>query len=206
MIGRFVDTIATLAAGLVIGWLISGSDKVSPDLASTLESGSGTATVLPAVRPAENKLTDSNNVRCAEVPSYTEQAAVGTPEPLPAIYRGLIGSLTEQTLARNASDRYVAFMREVRDEPWAAAMEAGITSWSTGKDQQVEMVIDYIQCRSHSCIVAGQTLTGNTMSLGDLRNQGWWQAEDAGMLKVKSARDGTADFLFFIGRYADTNE
>ena len=200
MIARFADATTTLAAGLAIGFLIAEAGKSSPDVPPAQVPHSSTAASLPTDSPAENTLTDSDTTGCYDITSDTRQAAIATPEPVPDVYRGLIGPLGEQTSTPKPYDLYVAFARDVRDEPWAAAMEAGIANWSAGRNPSAEAVIDYIECRSSSCMVAGHSPTGNLGFLGKIRDQGWWQGEGASM---KVGYSG--DILLFFNRYADTN-
>jgi hypothetical protein len=165
---------------------------------------SATAT-LRTVSSAENTLTDSDDTSCDDITSGVKQAVIATPEPIPDVYRDIVGPLAEQTSGPEPYDLYVAFARDVRDEPWAAAMETGIANWSAGKNPSAELVIDYVECRSSICVVAGYSSTGSTAFLGSMRDEGWWQAEGALMAVFHSGHDGSAEFLKFVTRYADTN-
>lgn len=205
MIVRFVDATATLAAGLAIGLLIAGAGRRSPDVpAAHVPHLSATDTLL-TVSSAENALTGSDDTSCDDITPNIKEQAIATPEPVPEVYRDIVGPLAEQTSGPEPYDLYVAFAHDVRDEPWAAAMEAGIANWSAGKHPSAEPVIDYVECRSSICVIAGHSSTGSRALLGSMRDEGWWQAEGAPMGVVYSGHDGSVEFLTFVTRYADTN-
>ena len=148
--------------------------------------------------------TKSVNDNCADETSSPVQTALSAPEPMPEVYLDMIGYPEESTPAPDRYDRYVAFASDVRDESWAAAMEAGIANFAA-RLNQMEVVVEYIECRSLYCVIAGHSPTGSTAQLGDMRDTGWWQAAGTFADIVQSGRDGQADFVLFVERYADGN-
>jgi hypothetical protein len=153
---------------------------------------------------ARSTPTESANDNCVDMTSSSVQTALSTPEPIPEVYLDMIGYPEDSTPAPDRYDRYVAFARDVRDEPWAAAMEAGIANFAA-RLNQMEVVVEYIECRSLYCVIAGYSPTGSTAQLWDMRDTGWWQAAGAGADIVQSGRDGQADFVLFVERYANGN-
>lgn len=205
MIGRFADVAITFAAGLTIGYLISVVDKGGSNAPLEQVSNVSTPATPPEVESAQVTSTESAEASCPEVTRDIQQADFVTQEPMPRVYRDMIGPLTEQTAASEPYDLYAAFAREGRDEPWAVAMESGIANWSAGRNPSAEAVIDYVECRSSFCVVAGHSSTGSTGFLGTMRDEGWWQATGDLTDIVHSGLDGSAEFLLFVSRYADTN-
>lgn len=205
MIGRPIDGAATLAVGLAIGFLITVGAESDPDAPPAKVPRSSTAASQPTVSPADGILTNIDDTSCDDITFGSKHEAIVTREPVPDVYRGMIGPLAERTPTPTSYDRYVAFARDVRDEPWAAAMEAGIANWSARRNPSADSTIEYFECRSRFCVIAGHSSRGSSRSLSTMRDEGWWLAEGDGMLAVSSGRDSSLDFILFVERYADTN-
>lgn len=199
MSARIFDTIFTLLAGFALGYVMSlfssGSDDTSKQpLAvvtrpaipnAAISSGTETVDVVQ-----KNCSDDTESSR----PTDTEAAL-----PMAQVYRDMIGPIGDRSDSVSAYDLYAAFARDVRDEPWAAAMESGIAGWADDRSWSAE--IEFVSCRSRFCVVAGSSPTGSTAFLGSMRDEGWWQAAGETTNIVHSAHDDSADFLLFFSRY-----
>ena len=75
-----------------------------------------------------------------------------TPISLPDIYEQHINP--PQRSIRFA-DFHEIFKNEPRDEPWAAAMEAGLNHSIANSSSSEFVVIEYLECRSRMCEIAG---------------------------------------------------
>lgn len=198
MIVRAADAILTVLVGLGIGYGLRTLEPSSPVEAPSSRNEAlaprPDATPVPA-RTAAESCPDS--VR-------RPPAVVASLPALPPPYLEIIGPLEERS-SPTAYETYTAFTRESRDEPWAAAMEAGVKSWAAGLAPRDRMSIDYVECRSLHCVIAGRSSEGRTVFEGnDVRDQGWWQAERTLASFAFSSRDGSLYFLWSVQRYPDS--
>lgn len=204
MIRRFIDAVATVLAGIAIGWLLAPGGQSDPRLRAERSPSATTPSMPVASVQAGDTSTESVNDNCADETSSPVQTALSTPEPIPEVYLDMIGYPEDGTSTPDRYDRYLAFARDVRDESWAAAMEAGIANFAA-RLNQMEVVVEYIECRTLYCVIAGHSPTGSQGQLGDMRDTGWWQAAGVGADIVQSGRDGQDDFVLFVERYANGN-
>jgi hypothetical protein len=200
VIRRLADAAVTAAVGVVAGWLLAAMIPAAP------RPGSGP---VPAEHPkstpkasAPRGATSAGRENCPRVFATSPASVNASREPLPGVYRDMIGPVQDKNPMQWAYDSYAAFARDVRDETWASTMEAGITVWAGGLDGR-EMVIDYVECRSKYCLIAGYELRGNTAQIGDLPAAGWWQADGSLSSHMVSGRDGRTDFVLFVDRYGN---
>ena len=60
----------------------------------------------------------------------------------------------------------------------ALPMEAGINNYVAAHAPELGTVIEYVQCRSNWCVVAGYILPGyadsSSQLLSQMRNEDWW--------------------------------
>lgn len=95
---------------------------------------------------------------------------------LPSSYKEMIGPL--ETRRPTFSERHQRFANEPRDEPWAAAMEAGINDYLATLGAERGMVFEYVECQTKTCEVAGYVVDEKYGSGGvpdELLEQPWWQ-------------------------------
>lgn len=75
---------------------------------------------------------------------------------------------------------YERFKSDVRDNSWADAMELGINQYIAERGSDLELVFDFVECRSRYCVVAGVSYSQdrgpwNTFN-PEMTNSGWWLA------------------------------
>ena len=202
MIERFVDTGVTIGAGLVVGWWLAPDGRsateqpLQPEPPEIAAPAPAPAPILPPQESLAGKATD-----CAIPSASPAPTAVLMPE----LYLDWIGYPPEPQTERYAYDYYADFAQDVRDEPWAAAMEAGIADFMARRLPPDKVVVDYVQCRSRQCVIAGYALADDTSAFGEIRNSGWWQAQGITYEVMTSGRDGRDNFVVFFERYPHEN-
>ena len=75
---------------------------------------------------------------------------------------------------------YDRFRVDVRDNSWADAMELGINQYVAERGSDLELVFDFVECRSRYCVVAGVSYSQdrgpwNTFN-PEMSSSGWWAA------------------------------
>lgn len=202
MITRILDVTLTLTVGLAAGYLVAGYSGNERGIPPATVSYTGETAARPSIDPAVSNTVEGSVDDCR--PEYTSDPAPSTDTtmPLPEVYLDVIGPLTPRRSGPEAYDYFAAFARELRDEPWAAAMEAGISSWVDEKRHVTGTTVDFAECRASVCVVAGHSTTGDTSLLDRIQYEGWWLASGPSMDMVVSGRDGSADFVKIYNRYA----
>ena len=98
------------------------------------------------------------------------------PIRIPRIYDEIIGPPTRMTTIPNI---HADFKNEPRDESWASAMESGIRHHIANSGTGDWAVVEYIECRSNTCEIAGYSMGGTENHPGNLLagdfGAGWWQ-------------------------------
>jgi hypothetical protein len=133
-------------------------------------------------------------------------AAESTPQQLPDAYLEIVGPFENTKRPLETYDRYVAFAQDDRDESWAAAMEAGIANFAARQFEIDGTVVDFAECRSRFCVIAGHSPTGQTARFGSIRGEGWWQAAGPASKSVTSGHDGSLLYVLIYERYANEQE
>jgi len=153
--------------------------EISSDLASTVE--------------ADTQTSDTENRRTQAAQEIEPETSVRKIS-LPQVYEDHIRPRQRQVLF---ADIHYLFKNESRDEPWAAAMESGIIHYIANSGSGNWAVVDYIECRSGMCEIAGQmTGKGNNPRrlVDEFLNSGIWQGEP----RLHSSRFSEQDFKRFI--------
>jgi len=95
------------------------------------------------------------------------------------------------------------FAGEPRDESWAYTMELGINQHLTASTSLEGTVVEYVECRTTACVMAGYVQPGMEDSSQELIREmsatGWWQLSQATM-SSSSNDDGTRRFVRIIPR------
>jgi hypothetical protein len=114
---------------------------------------------------------------------------------LPQQYQEMIDSVRPRRLTFR--ERHIRFAQELRDEPWAFAMEAGITDFYAARAPSLGAVIESIECRAENCEVAGYLADGTehiSSNLYEFTSEPWWQGSDATSVHEFEA-DGRDSFV-----------
>lgn len=132
------------------------STAASPDTSPEASSGRSGASTQPVavglMRPAEVEMPDI----------YAEMIE---PQPLP------------KTLA--PPELFEKFTDDLRDEAWAYPMELGINQYIARRGGELEAVLEFVECRSRYCTIAGIVYDGGqatvNVMLSEMTQSGWWQ-------------------------------
>jgi hypothetical protein len=206
VIARSIDVLVMLAGGLALGWLLTTEfappvDRADETVAAAPEPPASPAPALPRAQSAP---ADCPEVRAPTAPAPAPSARLPDRQPpLPAVYLDLLGPPAATPNAPHPGEIYGRFAREARDEPWALAMEAGIEDWATRVPEHGGLDIDFAECRTRLCVIAGHTPNGDTTALSQLPNEGWWQASTRNDLRIRSMHNDSADFVLFVRRHAN---
>ncbi len=111
--------------------------------------------------------------------SAPELAQLVVTSPVPQPYDTM---LKPRELPKNLKtpELYDRFMSDSRDNAWADAMELGINQYIAERGPDLEVVFEFVECRSRYCVVAGVSYSQdrgpwNTFN-PEMSNSGWWQA------------------------------
>jgi len=160
MIG-ILSRIPILASGCLIGYLLASSQIIGNDVDDPMRQNVPRAVTPPAEEPLKASTTSTLKCEPTKVAKRSSQP-VGQALPLPvselpdtglpARYHKMVEpeSREPQTFA----ERYMAFLRERRDQVWAASVEARIKEAITVSGVQ-GIQAEYVSCRRRSCAVAG---------------------------------------------------
>ena len=128
---------------------------------------------------------------------------VDDPIRIPNAYRDLVGPIPPPRLS--SAELHELFEKEPRDEAWAYAMESGINDHIANFGTGEGTVVEYVECRSQHCEIAGFADKGHMGSIGrvygDMTRSGWWQA-DGGTHHIGGHVDGLDRFVIITSRYA----
>jgi hypothetical protein len=201
MIVRSIDALVMLAGGFIVGWLLVPETQPLPPPVEPAPVDEPALSV-PAAPEPQVAPADCPEAAVVEPPPPPVPQATLQP-PLPEVYQRIVGPTTAELGGFAPYVAYANFAREPRDEAWATAMEAGMGDWADRVASPESVRIDYAECRTRSCIVAGHAETGDTTILGRLTAEGWWQATGSVDIRMRSARNDSADFVVFVHRYAN---
>ena len=119
---------------------------------------------------------------------------------IPEQYRQTIGPVVRPP---TFGERFRAFEAEPVDVPWAQAMETGLNDFMAVQGPQSSSVIEFIQCRSTACVIAGYSIPTqeglDASILGDLRKQSWWEGGHTSSTRL-SRDDGSISFVILLDR------
>lgn len=131
-----------------------------------------------------------------EIPTIGNQSSPQIPEQ----YRQTIGPVVQPP---TFGERFKAFEDEPVDVPWARAMETGLNDFIAVQGPQNSSVVEFIQCRSTACVIAGYSIPNqeglDASILGDLRKQSWWEGGRTSSTHL-GRDDGTRSFVIMIDR------
>ena len=201
-----VGVVIGVSIALLFGKPHSGSDKVT-DSAPT---SSWINELLESQDSAQPAVTDSNDEPHVAEPisedesnvSVSGTTMVDNPVRIPSVYKALVGPIPPPRL--DSAEVHALFAKEPRDEPWAYAMEAGINNHIANFGAGDGVVVEYVECRSRYCEIAGFTQEDNkhnfSYTLEDIRRSGWWQAA-GGSHYFGGQHDGVDRFVIIVSRY-----
>ena len=180
MLDRAVWLILGVALGAVGStYLHSPPEEQSPGQPRSVQvdviPSSGGLVNEPSRTPLEINPENSDGNR---QPSPDLEDTVAMPASnLPAVYSEVIGSPQPKRL--RVADRHAIFLTEPRDEAWASAMESGISNYLADNASNLSFRVEFVECRSEHCEIAGYVPEGYLDDTSDLRNglrnSGWWQ-------------------------------
>jgi hypothetical protein len=134
-----------------------------------------------------------------------ETSTIGKPSgpQIPEQYRQTIGPVIRVPAF---GERFMAFEGEPVDVPWAQAMETGLNDFIAVQGPQSSSVVEFIQCRSTACVIAGYSIPNqeglDASILGDLRKQSWWEGGRTSSTHL-ARDDGTRSFVILIDRSSE---
>lgn len=111
--------------------------------------------------------------------SANERGQIVLSSPVPELYDTMLKP-RELPKSLRTAELYERFMGDARDNAWADAMELGINQYIAERGSDLEVVFDFVECRSRYCVVAGVSYSQdrgpwNTFN-PEMRNSGWWLA------------------------------
>ena len=180
MLDRAVWLILGVALGAVGStYLHSPSEEQSPDQPRSVQvdaipSSGGLVNESSRTPLGINPENSDGNRQ----PSLDLEDTVAMPASnLPAVYSEVIGSPQPKRL--RVADRHAIFLTEPRDEAWASAMESGINNYLADNASNLSFRVEFVECRSEHCEIAGYVPEGYLDDTSDLKNglknSGWWQ-------------------------------
>lgn len=123
---------------------------------------------------------------------------------LPEAYYSLLEPPNRRALAPH--ELAARFAGEPRDEAWAYTMELGMNQHIAGSPNLGGTVIEYVECRTTACLMAGYVEPGfeNTSQnlIREMSTTGWWQLSPGTMTRM-SLDDGVPRFVHVIPRTQD---
>ena len=120
---------------------------------------------------------------------------------IPYIYNDVIGEPKPKRLM--TADRHAAFLLEPRDQSWASAMESGIANYLADNAAELQFKVEFVECRSEHCEVAGYIPPGieddSRQLKSGLKNSAWWQG---GLSSASTRRtfDGVTRVVIIFNR------
>ncbi len=189
------------AAGLICGGLLVSEFQTPVQRTS------------PNVKMAEEIPTLENQkiefpIQSVEVPTARNaeiESAPNTPtqsnSTIPDWYRETIGPAVQPP---TFGEKFKDFEAEPIDVPWAEAMEVGMNNFVAARGPDYGSVIEFIQCRTSKCVLAGYTIPNHeglsASIIGELRRQSWWQGGGSSSSNLSTGDDRTS-FVILIDRY-----
>lgn len=166
---------AGVAAMLTVGLLDEGSQVqenpalVTPQKGDVVDDCSVPSVVTAELDSEEGPINSGGETR----PEF--QSSV--PEiRMPSNYQEMIGPV--RTQPTTLAEMHANFASEPRVESWAIAMETGINDYIANSSPRLGVVVEYVECRSRTCEIAGYRIDGEsdrTASLRMMVQEPWWQ-------------------------------
>lgn len=191
---------------LVLGRPITDSDRAM----DTVSTSSPTSESLESKAATRSMATQSDgaSVDAGPIPedkkiaSASDSTLVDVPVRIPSAYRDLVGPIPPPRLS--SAEMHALFEKEPRDEAWAYSMETGINDHIATFGAGEGIVVEYVECRSQYCEIAGFAKEGYephfSKTLNDITRSGWWQAA-GGTHYINGEADGFDRFVIIISRY-----
>lgn len=175
---RVIDRLVTLCVGVAIGVVImlafakqpGESEDVNITLNPEMTEDAGSAAAV------ENQITQTE-ISPTQSEGEIEPESSVSPISIPDVYEDHIGPQQREV---SFADIHHVFKNEPRDEPWAAAMESGINHYLANSGSGDWAVVEYLECRSRICEVAGyKTGSENHPSelVEEFMSSGIWHGE-----------------------------
>ncbi len=179
-----LDRVIWLIIGTILGAVAATYLHSRPEDQSSSQPTSMPIEATPSPRNAVSEFARTrqesnpkNSSRDREPDLGLEVSVVVPLSNLPAVYDEVIGRPQPKQL--RAADRHAIFLTEPRDEAWASAMESGINNYLADNASSLKFKVEYVECRSEHCEIAGYVPDGYSDDTGDLKNglknSGWWQ-------------------------------
>lgn len=192
--------------GIVIGistMLVLDRPVASSSVAIQKVESSEPKAVAPFVKTETDEEPVDNGSTSEEIAPPGNPSLVDDPIRIPSAYGALVGPVPPPRLS--TAEIHALFEKEPRDEPWAFAMEAGIHEHIANFGAGKGTVVEYVECRSQYCEIAGYADKGQSADTGfylAMTESGWWQAS-GGSHHVSGRRDGIDRFVMIFLRYRE---
>jgi hypothetical protein len=125
---------------------------------------------------------------------------------LPEAYQDLLEPQPVSRRRMTPQENHSFFSQDSRDESWAYTMELGIKQFLAANQNSDGALIEYVECRSRMCEVAGVVHAGGQDDFSDqleaMRQSGWWQLSNSHSTAGANI-DGVYRFVTFIPRDSD---
>jgi len=175
---RSVERVLTLGVGIFIGaatMLVIGNFSRAPDGSTSVEAHAAKAAESPPPEEIVNLTAPANaNPQTHRIEESImapeddfEPTPTGAPINLPDIYEQHINPAQRSI---RFADIHNVFKNELRDESWAAAMEAGLIHSIANSASSEFVTVEYLECRSRMCEIAGYLLNEEAHSRDLLTN------------------------------------
>jgi len=98
---------------------------------------------------------------------------------LPHAYLPFLEPKRHATRRMTSDENYNFFASDDRDESWAYTMELAMQDYIASNQNTDGAIIEYVECRSRMCMVAGSVPDGSNDDFGEhleaMQDTGWWQ-------------------------------
>ena len=191
------------AAGLICGGLLVSTFHAANQGSSSSVELVDEVPALEKPKPAVSVHVEEQSTQPNETVETATSALKQSGVAIPESYRRTIGPVVQPP---TFGERFKAFEAEPIDGPWAQAMEAGMNNFVAAHGPDYGSVIEFIQCRTSICVIAGYTIPNHeglsASIIGELRKQSWWQGGNSSSSNLGS-EDGRTSFVILIDRYVD---
>lgn len=131
-----------------------------------------------------------------------EKVPVVVDSKMPPVYSEVIGPPRPKRFS--AADRHAYFLLESRDEVWASSMESGIRNYLVDSGSDLSFQVEYVECRSRHCEIAGYVPDGHQDDsdklIDGLSHQGWWLGGNSSASTGREIQ-GVERVVIIINRY-----
>ena len=156
----------------------------------------------PSLNPnSSSKPTSSPNGKESASNSANQQSADLT--NLPEKFKYLVEPQPVAKRRLTPQENHEFFSQDTRDESWAYTMELGIREYLAANQNANGTVVEYVECRSRMCEIAGVVYPGGQDDFSEhlevMRQSGWWQLSNSHHSSGANV-DGEYRFVSFIPR------